>query len=80
MSEMLAINAELRDKIGKGGARFIRRSGNVPVNIYGNSLKNISAYISAKDAVTVCNKFTAKTTTIAISIGKDTYQVLPKHQ
>lgn len=79
MSEMLSIDCEAREKLGKGGARALRRASRVPVNIYGKDCKNISASITSKAALEMCNRFTVKTSLVEIKIGKDTHLVLPKN-
>ena len=46
--ETIDINANLREKVGKGSARFARRNGLVPAVIYGNKESALSISIDAK--------------------------------
>lgn len=49
MSEGYVLTAEARDRVGKGSARAIRRQGNIPAVIYGDSKPPISIALSRKD-------------------------------
>ena len=74
----LSIKACLREKVGTGSARAVRRSGMVPGIIYSNGKEGITISVSAKDASIICNRFDAKTNIVNIDVGSREYRVLPK--
>ena len=41
MSNAVAMNAEIRDRAGKGAARAVRRIGRVPAVIYGGNKEKV---------------------------------------
>ena len=48
MSENTLINADLRNRVGKGSARAARRAGKIPAVIYGDKKQPISIEIEAR--------------------------------
>ena len=48
MGEIVNISAEVRDKVGKGIARSVRREGKVPAIIYGNNEDAIAIALDGK--------------------------------
>lgn len=74
----LSIKADVREKIGTGAARAIRRSGNVPGIIYSQGKEGISIMLSSKDMGSICNRFNVMTSVVDIEVSGKHYKVLPK--
>jgi len=74
----LSIKADVRDKIGTGAARAIRRSGNVPGIIYSQGKEGISITLSSKDMGRIYNRFNVMTSVVDIDVNGKHYKVLPK--
>jgi large subunit ribosomal protein L25 len=49
MTETITLSAEMRQRIGKGGAREARRQGRLPAVIYGPDMAPLSITLDAKD-------------------------------
>ena len=49
MSEALELAAEIRDQLGTGPARALRRKGMVPATIYGSGNSPISVAVEEKE-------------------------------
>ena len=49
MSKNYSIKAEMRERVGKGAARAIRREGNIPAVIYGNNESPITVSCPGKE-------------------------------
>ncbi|HHY14062.1 MAG TPA: 50S ribosomal protein L25/general stress protein Ctc [Thermoanaerobacterales bacterium] len=49
MSQQVVLNAEIRDKSGKGYSRKLRRQGMVPVVLYGQDIESLTLAVNAKD-------------------------------
>ena len=47
--EAIDLNANLRDKVGKGSARFARKNNLIPAVIYGNKEKPIAISLEKKE-------------------------------
>ena len=54
--ETIDLNASLREKVGKGSARFARRNGLVPAVIYGNKESALPISVDSKRFETICTK------------------------
>ncbi|MBP9792266.1 MAG: 50S ribosomal protein L25/general stress protein Ctc [Rickettsiales bacterium] len=78
MTAILSVDCEIKEKSGKGASRSLRRETKVPINIYGKDLENVSAAITAKSALEICHRFSAKTSLVELKVGKEKYSVLPK--
>lgn len=74
----LSIKADVRDKMGTGAARAIRRSGNVPGIIYSQGKEGISIMLSSKDMGMIYNRFNVMTSVVDIDVNGKHYKVLPK--
>jgi large subunit ribosomal protein L25 len=73
----LSIKACIRDKVGTGAARAVRRDGMVPGVIYGHE-EGMHISISAKDASIICNRFDAKTNVVKLDFNGKECKVLAK--
>ena len=51
MSDQLTLAAEMRDRVGKGASRSLRRAGRVPAVIYGNNQEPTSIHLEEKALV-----------------------------
>lgn len=49
MGEQVVLNAELRDKSGKGYSRRLRSQGMVPVVLYGQDIENMTLTVNTRD-------------------------------
>ena len=49
--EAIDLKANLRDKVGKGSARFARKNNLIPAVIYGNKEKPIPISLEKKDGI-----------------------------
>lgn len=79
MSEKVTLQAQERERTGKGGSRTSRREGKIPAVIYGTNLKNpISIEISSYDFGLLCNQHPISRTIVEIEVGGKTYKTLPK--
>jgi len=78
MSESYTVKAELREKVGKGAARHLRRTGMVPAVIYGDKQEPLSIAVPTKETVLKRHGGGFLTTVITIDVGGQQIQVLPK--
>ena len=51
MSVTVAMNAEVRDRAGKGAARAVRRAGRVPAVIYGGKKEPAIISLDPRDII-----------------------------
>ncbi|RMF11252.1 MAG: 50S ribosomal protein L25/general stress protein Ctc [Alphaproteobacteria bacterium] len=78
MSETLSLNAEARERVGKGSARAARRAGRVPAVIYGDKKPPVAITIARNELMRVINRGHFMNSTIDITVGKKTERVLPR--
>ena len=78
MSESYTVKAELREKVGKGAARHLRRTGMVPAVIYGDKQEPLSIAVPTKETFLKLHGGGFLTTVITIDVGGQQIQVLPK--
>jgi len=74
----LSIKACVRNKVGTGAARAIRREGMVPGVIYGNQKEDMHISIAAKDAGIICNRFDVKTNVVKFDFDGKERKVVAK--
>ena len=72
------VNANLRDKVGKGSARFARKNGLVPGVIYGNKEKALPISLSAKEWEILIQKPGIYGQLLNILVNNEKYFVLPR--
>ena len=72
------INANLREKVGKGSARFVRKNGMIPGVIYGNKEKALPISVSAKDWEILIQKPGIYGQLLNILVNNEKYFVLPR--
>lgn len=78
MSEVLNLPAEVRDGLGKGASRALRREGRVPAVIYGNNEDPQSIHVEEK----LLNKLLGTghffNAVVMVEVGGKTVRTLPK--
>lgn len=78
MSETLSLNAEARERVGKGSARAARRAGRVPAVIYGDKKTPVPISLARNELMKVIYKGHFMNSTIDIVVGSKTERVLPR--
>lgn len=78
MSEALSLNAEIREEIGTGAARALRKRGMVPATIYGPGKEALSIAIEEKEITKYYRKPQYMTQLFQFEIGGKKHKVLPK--
>lgn len=72
------LKAELRERVGKGSSRELRRNGLIPAVIYGDKQEPISIALPTKEVTLKIHAGGFMTTVATIDVGGKKYQVLPK--
>ena len=78
MSEVLTLAAELREELGTGPARALRRRGMVPATIYGAGKEPLSIAIEEKEITKYYRRPQYMSQLFEFEIGQKKYKVLPK--
>ena len=78
MSEVLSLTAEIRDELGTGATRALRRKGMVPATVYGAGKKPLSISIEEKEITKNYRKPQYMSQIIEFEIGGKKHKVLPK--
>jgi len=78
MTEILTLTAEMREEVGTGAARALRRKGMVPATIYGAGKSPISIAIAEKEITKYYRRPQYISQLIQFEIGQKKYKVLPK--
>ena len=78
MTEILTLAAEMREEVGTGAARALRRKGMVPATIYGAGKTPISIAIEEKEITKHYRRPQYISQLIQFEIGQKKYKVLPK--
>lgn len=78
MSDTYVLEGQLRERVGKGAARELRRNSMVPVVIYGDKKDPISAALPYKELSMQLNGGGFMTTVGTIKIGSEEHKVLAK--
>ena len=78
MSEALAFTAKLREELGTGSARALRKSGMVPATVYSKNKDAMSIAIEEREITKLYRKPNFISTLIELSISNEKYKVLPK--
>ena len=75
---MTTINAQIRERAGKGTARATRRELNVPAVLYGNKEAPVLLAINAKELETLSRKSGFFTQLFTLKVGNDSFQALAR--
>ena len=78
MSDTVVLKAEARDRVGKGSSRAIRRQGNIPAVIYGDSKDPVGIVLPSKDVSLMLHRGGFMTSILEIDIDGTKHKVLPK--
>ncbi len=78
MSEVLTLAAEMREELGKGATRALRRKGLVPATIYGAGKEPMSITIEEKVITKYYRRPQFISQPIVFEIGQKKYSALPK--
>lgn len=78
MSEVVALSAEVRESLGTGGARALRRTGMVPAVIYGAGKKHLNISVEEKEITKLYRKAGFTSSVIQLEIGEKKHKVLPQ--
>lgn len=78
MSKSYTLTATLRNRVGKGSSRALRKDAQIPAVIYGNNEDPISIAVSYKDIFYKIQAGGFLTTIANITIENKEIQVLPK--
>ena len=72
------LNAELRDRAGKGAARGVRRAGRVPGVIYGNKQEPVLISVNPVDLMKEIQQPGFFSHVYEVQVGSDSYKVLAR--
>ncbi|MEM0899487.1 MAG: 50S ribosomal protein L25/general stress protein Ctc [Pseudomonadota bacterium] len=78
MSDTYVLQAEARDRVGKGSARAIRRQGNIPAVIYGDKKEPLSITLPRKEVTLQLQRGGFQTTVGEIEVDGKKHKVLAK--
>ncbi|WP_455480419.1 50S ribosomal protein L25/general stress protein Ctc [Bartonella sp. B12(2025)] len=78
MSKSYTLKAEIRERVGKGSSRELRRNGLIPAVIYGDKQPPLAIAVSYKEIFYKIHAGGFRTTVANIVIGKQKIMVLPK--
>lgn len=78
MSEENVLEGQLRERVGKGAARELRRNSMVPAVIYGDKKDPVSIALPYKELSMQIHAGGFMTNILSIKIGSDEHRVLPK--
>jgi len=78
MSKTYTLKAELRERVGKGSSRALRREAKIPAVIYGDKQPPLAIAVPYKDVYYKIHGGGFRTTVATIDLGKEKIQVLPK--
>lgn len=78
MSKSYTLKAEIRERVGKGSSRELRRNGLIPAVIYGDKKPPLAITVPYKEIFYKIHAGGFRTTVATIVIGKQKIMVLPK--
>ncbi|EJF86264.1 50S ribosomal protein L25/general stress protein Ctc [Candidatus Bartonella washoeensis] len=78
MSKSYTLKAEIRERVGKGSSRELRRNGLIPAVIYGEKQPPLAITVPYKEIFYKIHAGGFRTTIATIVIGKQKITVLPK--
>lgn len=78
MSNAVAMNAEIRDRAGKGAARAVRRTGRVPAVIYGGNKEPAIISLDPRDVIKGVDSGEFFSTIYEIKLESGLERVLPR--
>lgn len=78
MSDILKLKAQVRDRVGKGASRELRRNGMIPAVIYGDKKDPVSIALPRKDMTQLIHAGGFMTTLSEIEVDGEKHRVIPK--
>jgi large subunit ribosomal protein L25 len=78
MSDTIALPAELRERVGKGAARAVRRAGRVPAVIYGDRKDPLTISLDPRDVDRELHSPGFFATLYDLEVGGKKHRVLPR--
>ncbi len=72
------LKASVRERVGKGAARELRRQGLIPAVIYGDKKTPLSIAISSKDTTRAIHGGGFLSSTMVVDIAGEKHQVIPR--
>lgn len=78
MSEQLTLAAEMREQVGKGASRSLRREGRVPAVIYGDKKDPVAIHVEEKALMRALMTGHFMNSTVMIDVGGKASLTLPK--
>lgn len=78
MSEVVMLAAELREELGTGASRALRRKGMIPATVYGSGKESLSIAIEEKEITKYYRRPQYMSQLFELEIGQKKYKVLPK--
>lgn len=78
MSEAVKLNAEIREKTGKGSARALRKSGLVPATLYGTEKSPLSLSVEEKEMTKLYRRKGFTSTVMELNMEGKKHNVLAK--
>ena len=78
MSEVVSLIAQIREEVGTGASRSLRKKGMVPATIYGIGKDALSIAIEEKEITKYYRKPQYMSQLFQLEIGSKKHKVLPK--
>lgn len=78
MANTLTLEAQPRERAGKGSSRAVRREGRVPAVIYGDNKEPVIITLETKEVLKELRKGTFFTTICDLKLEKDSHRVLAR--
>ena len=78
MSEVVSLIAQIREEVGTGASRSLRKKGMVPATIYGTGNNTLSIAIEEKEITKYYRKPQYMSQVFQLEIGSKKHKVLPK--
>jgi len=78
MSETLHLSADLREKVGKGASRVLRRAGRIPAVVYGGNLDPVAVHLEEKALVKALGSGHFFNSIVELTVGGEVVRTLPK--
>ena len=72
------LKASVRDRVGKGAARELRRQGLIPAVIYGDKKTPLSIAISTKETTTAIHAGGFLSSTMVVDVAGKKHNVIPR--
>ncbi len=78
MADIIVLNAEIRDRAGKGAARAVRREGRVPAVIYGNKIDPLMISLEPVELMMQLRKASFYSSVFEVKVANDLHRVLAR--